>query len=190
MVKVLKRRLFGDPILRQQARRLNAAEITSPEIQSLITDMYYTLKTKKYVVGLAAPQVGRSIALSVIWARPLKYRPDAKEEKLVVINPEVVEMYGRRTQKWEGCMSFCTSSRDFPYAKALRYSKVRVRYMDETSELHEKDFDGLLAHVLQHETDHLNGVLFVEHVRDPKTFVMKSEYVKHILPTERKKKQR
>ncbi|HEY1835958.1 MAG TPA: peptide deformylase [Candidatus Saccharimonadales bacterium] len=190
MVEVLKRTLFGDPILRRQARRLSAAEIAAPEIQNLIADMYHTLETKKYSVGLAAPQVGRPIALSVIWARPLKYRPDAKEEKFVIINPEIVETYGRRTQKWEGCMSFGTSSRDFPYAKALRYSRVRVRFLDETGKQHEKDFDGLLAHVLQHETDHLNGILFVEHVRNPKTFVMKSEYVKHILPAERKKKQR
>lgn len=190
MAKVLKRSLFGDPILRQKARRLSKAEISSPEIQNLIADMYHTLEAKKYGVGLAAPQVGLPVALSVIWARPLQYRLDAKEEKFVIINPEIVEKYGRRTQKWEGCMSFGTSSRDFPYAKALRYRKVRMRYLDETGKQHEKDFDGLLAHVLQHETDHLNGILFVERVRDPKTFVMKTEYVKHVLPLERKRKQK
>lgn len=188
MAKILKLTLFGNPILREPARRLGAAEISSPEIQELIADMFYTLQAKKYGVGLAAPQVGRGIALSAIWARPLAYRPDVKEQKLVVINPEIVKTYGRRSQKWEGCISFGTSSRDFPYAKCPRWSKVRVRYLDEGGERREQDFDGLAAHVLQHEIDHLNGVLYVERVKDPKTFMMKSEYVKHILPLEREKR--
>jgi peptide deformylase len=107
---------------------------------------------------------------------------------MVIINPEIVRTYGRRSQMWEGCISFQGGSRDFPYAKALRYRKVRVRYVDEEGKGHEKDFAGLLSHVLQHEIDHLNGVLFVERVKDPKTYMMISEYKKHVLPQELKKK--
>lgn len=188
MSKILRPTLFGNPILREKARRLTPAEITSPEIQELIADMQYTLVTKKYGVGLAAPQVGKGIALSVIWVKPLPHRPELKEEKLVIINPEVIKTYGKRSQKWEGCVSFQGSNADFPYAKALRWSKIRGRFLDETGKPHERDMDGMLAHVFQHETDHLNGILFVDRIRDTKTWTMISEYKKRILPQERKKK--
>lgn len=185
MAKLLKRTLFGDPVLCTSARRLTKDEIASAQTQQLIEDMRHTLHTKKYGVGLAAPQVGQGIALSVIAIKATPTRPDAKAVNMVVINPEIVRTCGARTQKWEGCISFGTSSRDFPWAKALRWRKVRVRYLDEHGDSHEKDFEGLLAHVLQHETDHLNGVLFTERIKDPTTLMMVSEYKKHILPKER-----
>jgi peptide deformylase len=185
MSKVLQRTLFGNPILRQPARHLSAQEILSSEIQTLIADMRYTVEAKKYGVGLAAPQVGHAIALSIIGIKPTPSRPHAKAIELAIINPEIIKTYGRRRQFWEGCISFGGAA-NFPYAKALRYAKVRVRYLDEYAKVHERDFDGLLAHVLQHEIDHLNGVLFVERVKDPRTFLMVSEYKKFVLPLERK----
>lgn len=185
MAKILKPTLFGNPILRQKARQLSVAEIISPETQELIADMQYTLAVKKYGMGLAAPQVGHSIALSVIGVKPSPSRPELQTERVIIINPVIVRTYGRRSQMWEGCISFQGGSRDFPYAKALRWRKVRVHYLDERAKQQEKDFNGFLAHVLQHEVDHLNGILFVERVRDPKTFVMVSEYKKRILPLER-----
>jgi peptide deformylase len=185
MAKILKRTVFGDPVLSAPARRLSESDINSPEIQTLIEDLRHTLQVKKYGVGLAAPQVGQGVALSVVGIKPTPSRPDAQSEDMVIINPEIVKTYGARAQMWEGCISFGTSSRDFPYAKALRWRKIRVRYLDEHGKQHEKDFDGLLAHVLQHEIDHLNGVLFTERIKDPKTLMMMSEYKKHILPAER-----
>ncbi len=176
--------------MREVARRLSATEIESPKIKQLVEDMQHTLVTKKYGVGLAAPQVGQGVALTVIWIKPLPHRPKVEEQKLVAFNPEVVKTYGNRTQLWEGCISFQGSSSNFPYAKALRWRKVRVRYIDEYAHRHERDFEGLLAHVLQHEIDHLNGVLFVERVKDPKTFMMVSEYKKHVLPNDRKRQKK
>ncbi len=172
-MKILKRAEFGDPILRSVARRLSNEEILSPEIQELITDMYYTLDKKKYGVGLAAPQVGQGIAVVTIGIKATPSRPDLTEQKLTLINPEIIEYYGNRTGMWEGCISGTTI-----YAKAMRYKKVRVRWQDETSKLHEQDFDGFMAHVMQHEIDHLNGVLFVDHVSDTKTYMTISEYKK------------
>lgn len=182
-MKELRRTTFGDPLLRRPTRHLSAAEITTPATQELISSMRHLLATKAHGVGLAAPQVGQGVAISVIWIRPTPSRPKNEEIKLVVINPEVIKTYGARTQMWEGCISFGTSSRDFPYAKALRWRKIRVRYLDETGKRHERDVNGMLAHVLQHEIDHLNGVLFVDRVKDSKTFMMMSEFKKHILPT-------
>lgn len=185
MPKILPRTQFGDPVLRTVARTLEPHEIMSAAIQTLIEDMRFTLKVKKYGIGLAAPQVGESIALSVIAIKPTPSRPELEEQQLVIINPEIVRMYGARSQMWEGCVSF-GSGQNFPYAKALRWRKIRVRYLDEQGAQHEKDFDDMLAHALQHEIDHLQGILFVERVKDPTTFVMMSEYRKRILPLERK----
>jgi peptide deformylase len=172
---------FGNPILRRTARRLTKAEILAPETQELIRAMRDHLNSnKKYGIGLAAPQVGKDIALSVIEIKPTPYRPEAIRASLVMINPEIVMAHGRRAPMWEGCMSFGTSRVNFPYAQAVRYKKIRLRYLDEQAKQHERDFDGLLAHAIQHEADHLEGILFVDRVKDTRSYVMKAEYMKRI----------
>lgn len=176
-MKILRRTLFGNPILRQAARRLSREEVLSSEVQELIKNMYYTLETKKYGIGLAAPQVGRGLAVSVIAIRPKPWRPHAEHADLIIINPEIIATEGKRTGMWEGCISF-GGGKHFPYAKALRYKKLRLRYYDKKGTVCEKDFVGLLAQAIQHETDHLNGVLFVDRVRDTKSYVTASEYNK------------
>jgi peptide deformylase len=176
-MKLLRRKQFGDPILRKQARRLTVQEIASSEIQGLIAEMKNMLEKRSYGVGLAAPQVGRSVAVSVIGIKPTPSRPKNPKIELVIINPEVVKTHGRRVPMWEGCISFGIGPSS-PYAKALRYKKVRVQYLDQDGIKHEEDFEGILGHVVQHEIDHLNGVLFVDHVRDSKTYMTISEYQK------------
>lgn len=179
-MKLLRRTLFGNPILRQKARPLERAEIVSPDTAELIQNMRYTLERRKFGIGLAAPQVGKGIALSVIGIKPTPTRPNNPRIDMVVINPEIVKTYGRRVPLWEGCISLGTGS-DLPYAQAMRYKKVRVRYLDEKAQRREKDFEGLLAHVLQHEIDHLEGILFVDRVADSRSFVTQSEYRKRYL---------
>ena len=176
-MKALKRTVFGDPILRQEAQRLSADEILSTEIQELIHDMRSGLETKKYGVGLAAPQVGVGVAISVIDIKPTKARPNSEIFSEVVINPEIIETFGKRTGMWEGCLSFGSGS-TLPYAKALRYKKIRVTYLDEYAQKHDKILEGLPAHVFQHETDHLNGILFVDRVKNTKTYMTMGEYIK------------
>lgn len=174
--KVLRRTQFGNPILRTKARQLTKSRILSTETKRLIADMRYTLAKKKYGVGLAAPQVGRNLALAIIEIKPTKTRPKLPKEKwvsLVIVNPKVVKTYGNRKQLYEGCISFAEV-----FAKVPRYKKIRLRYLDEKAKSHEKDFDSLLAHVIQHEVDHLNGVLFVERVKDKTSFITQSEYIK------------
>jgi len=173
MNKILRRTDFGNPILRATTRRLSSDEIRSTEIQQLIQDMYYTLENKKYGVGIAATQVGKSLAISVIDTKPTPTRPDLTRQKLTIINPEIVKEYGRRTQQWEGCISGSEL-----YAQVPRYIRVRLKWMDEKAEVHEQDFDGFLAHVIQHEVDHLNGVLFVDKVKDTKSYMTFREYRK------------
>jgi peptide deformylase len=179
MNKILTRTEFGNPILNQKTCMLSKQEVQSPKIQKLIGDMFYTLEEKKYGVALAAPQVGQSIALTVINIKPTRIRPDLPKNqwaKMAVINPKITKTYGKRSQLWEGCVSFPNA-----FAKVPRYKKIELQYLDEKGTGHKKVFEGLLAHVLQHETDHLNGHLFVEKVRDTSSFMTESEYVKRVV---------
>jgi peptide deformylase len=183
-MKLLRRTRFGDPVLRLQARPLTREEILSTDTQELIEDMRYTLEKKRYGVGLAAPQVGKSLAISVIDIKATPTRPHLKPFSVTIINPVIVETFGKRTGLWEGCIS-CGVGNDTLYAKALRYKKIRVHWQDERAHQREAVFEGIIAHVLQHEIDHLNGVLFVDRVRDNKTMITIGEYKKHYLPKTR-----
>jgi peptide deformylase len=135
--------------------------------------MYHTLEHKKYGVGLAAPQVGRSVAMSVIDTKPTPTRPDLVRQTLTIINPDITGVYGEAVEEWEACIS----GPDL-YATVPRYKKVRLRWMDEQAQVHEENFDGFLAHVIQHEVDHLNGILFVDKVADTKSYMTFKEYRK------------
>ena len=176
LAKTLRLRQFGDPVLRQVARRLTPAEIASTEIQELICGIRETNAAKQYGVGLAAPQVGVSVALSVIGIKSTPTRPDLETFDAVIINPSY-EGIGRRAGMWEGCQS-CGRGRNILYGKALRYHKVKAMWVDENALQHEVVFDGFIAHVFQHETDHLNGILFVDRVGDTRSYMMAEEYRK------------
>lgn len=186
--KTLKRTQFGNPILRTPAHEVDSGEIASTKVQSLIRDMYYTLTTKKYGVGLAAPQVGVPLRLSVIYIQPTSHRPDVQKFQQVIINPSF-EPIGRREQMWEGCLSFA-GAKDSVFAKALRYKKIRARWYDEDGVYHDEVLSGLPAHVFQHETDHLNGILFVDRVKDSTSWMNAAEYRARIVQPELRRKAR
>lgn len=178
-MKVLRLTRFGNPILRQSARRLSMGEIGSDKVQNLIANIRYTNERKKYGVGLAAPQVGESVALALIDIKPTPNRLDTTPFQRVIINPDYVGI-GRRTSMWEGCQSSGSGTNTL-FGKALRYKKIRATWYDENGNNHDEEIDGFVAHVFQHETDHLDGVLFVDRVRDTKTFMMADEYRKRIV---------
>jgi peptide deformylase len=173
MAKRLSKTEFGNPILRETAKVLSEAEIVSKDVQTLIADMYAVLENRKYGVGIAAPQIGHSLAINVIDTKPTATRPDLERQKLTIINPTIIKYYGRRKPMWEACLSGPNL-----YAQVPRYKKVRLRWHDQHAVRHEKDFDGFMAHVIQHEVDHLHGVLFVDRVKDTKTYMTTKEYIK------------
>lgn len=180
MAKLLTLTRFGNPILRQSARTLTTEEILSPAIQTLIQNMRYTLNQKEYGVGIAAPQVGESVALSVIGIKPTPNRPELTPFDTVLINPVIARRHGELTDMWEGCVS-CGTGNDILFAKVPRYQSIDVEWFDDTAQLRKETFSGFVAHVVQHEADHLNGVLFVDHVTDSTSFMMVDEYRKRIL---------
>jgi len=148
---VLPIRKYGDDVLRRPAETVTAVDDT---LQKLIDDMVETMYAAPGV-GLAANQVGVSQRLAVIDTSVGK-RPG---ELHVLINPEVIDRFGEITDE-EGCLSIP----DFTEI-VTRPERVRVRYLDRNGDTRDMWGDGLMARALCHETDHLRGTLFVDHLR-------------------------
>ena len=160
---------YGNPILRQKGE---AIEKITPEIKRLIADMFETMHDR-HGVGLAAQQVGRALQLTVIDVREVQDRPSTLELKgksadpcgimpLVLINLEL-KPTGEPVASGEGCLSFPEI-----YAEISRPESVDVKAMDAKGKLQAFRCGGLLARAVQHETDHLNGLLFIDRM-DKKT---------------------
>jgi peptide deformylase len=177
--QVLARTQFGNPLLRQMTKEVPVGDMKGEKIQQLIADMQHTLIEKKLGVGLAAPQVGEPLAIIVIAIRPLAHRQEVEPFDLVLINAAVTETFGRKVPMWEGCISG-GPGRASIMAQVPRYKKVKVKYYDEKTKLHHKIYEGLPAHVIQHETDHLRGILFVDKVKDTTSFMTYAEYMKRV----------
>jgi len=176
-MKRLRITQFGNPLLREQSKIVPADKILTPQVQDLISSMRILLKDKKLGIGLAGPQVGSSLNLAVIELRRTPLHPEIDMLSLVIINPKITKIFGRKYQMWEGCISSGTGKAGL-YAKVPRYKKIELEYLDENAVKQSKVFSDLAAHVIQHEVDHLNGILFVDKVKDSKTFMSYSEYKK------------
>jgi peptide deformylase len=156
----------GDPVLRQPARPLTAEEITGADVRLLIDEMRKTMYEAPGV-GLAAPQVGIPVQLAVIEDREdfLKTVPAAELEKKerrpvpfqVLVNPRIVQYGGGGSDFFEGCLSLAGFS-----AVVRRAASVRVECLDERGQPRLIDASGWYARILQHEIDHLNGMLYID----------------------------
>jgi len=160
---------YGHPTLRQKGARIGSI---TPAIKKHIADMFATMGESKGV-GLAAPQIGHSLQLTVIDVREVTDRPSSLEIKgkpadvnefmpLVLINPEVTPA-GECVAGAEGCLSFPEI-----FAKITRPESVDVKALNAKGQPLEFRCSGLLARVIQHEVDHLNGILFIDRM-DSKT---------------------
>lgn len=154
---MLKITYYPDPLLRQIAAPVK--EVT-PELRQLAQDMLQTMYEANGI-GLAAPQVGCSIRLVVIHLADADERPaeDPASRPLVLVNPSLVQKSKEKATAEEGCLSLPGLS-----AKVKRPEAVTVRAHDLDGNLHEYEADGIFARCLQHEMDHLDGVLFVDKV--------------------------
>ncbi|MEG1555076.1 MAG: peptide deformylase, partial [Rikenellaceae bacterium] len=141
------------------------------DLEQFIKDMFETMYASDGV-GLAAPQVGKSIRLFVIDTNPFM---DEDKEGIVkvFINAEIIERFGEEEYFNEGCLSVPGINED-----VLRYNKIRIKYLDENFVAHEEVFDDVAARVIQHEYDHLEGMLFIEHVSPLRKRLLKSKLMK------------
>jgi peptide deformylase len=154
---------YGHPALRKKGKKL---ETITPAIKKLIADMFETMHAYKGV-GLAAQQVGEALQLTVLDVRPVTDRPSKLELNgepadvngfmpLVLINPQLTPD-GETIPGGEGCLSFPEI-----YAEIIRPESVGVKALNENGEAVEFRCSGLLARAIQHEADHLNGILFID----------------------------
>jgi len=152
---VLPIKIYPDPILSQRGRLLKLEEIKSPKIKKLIANMRETMKLYKGV-GLAAPQVGESISLCVI---------NFQGEEHVLINPKISSKSWRKRIFDEGCLSFPGK-----FIPVKRSESVKVKALNEQGEKIKLSGEGFLSETLQHEIDHLHGILFISYeVKKKKT---------------------
>lgn len=149
--------LYGHPVLRSETEEIGP---DYEDLAKLISDMKETMYHSEGV-GLAAPQIGKSIRLIVIDGTPLADRfPECANSKLTLINPEleVIEDVDAITRE-EGCLSLPGLSEP-----VKRYEHVRLKWLDEDFVEHEQEFTGYISRIIQHEYDHLEGMVYMDHV--------------------------
>lgn len=149
--------LYGTPVLRQEAEDIDK---NYPDLQKLIKDMFETMYHTEGI-GLAAPQIGKSIALIVIDASVLGDDfPECVDSKMVLINPQLdVIEDADPVSRAEGCLSLPGLSEN-----VRRYEHVVLNWLDENFEEHEQEFHGFMARVIQHEFDHLLGTVYTDRI--------------------------
>lgn len=146
--------MYGDPVLRQKAKNIDIGS----DVTQLIEDMYETMRNASGI-GLAAPQIGKSIRLFVIDGTIIEDEPGMADFKKVFINPVILEEMGTPWDYEEGCLSI-PNIRE----KISRRERLKIRYYDENWKLHEEKFDGMKARIIQHEYDHIEGKMFVDYL--------------------------
>ena len=145
-----------DPLLRQISTPVDKVD---DEIRVLIADMFETMYDAPGI-GLAAIQVGVPKRVLVIdLQEPKEEGGEPVRDPRVFINPEILEESDEEVPYTEGCLSVPDQ-----YAEVMRPDEIRARWLDENGKAHEEDLDGLLAVCLQHEMDHLEGILFIDHL--------------------------
>ncbi len=165
---------YGDPVLKKIAK-----EITSeyPEFEKFMSNMWETMYNAQGV-GLAAPQVGRSIRVFVVDASPFAKDEDLSSEqqeklknfKKAFINPVIIEETGEEWVFNEGCLSIPDVRED-----VYRKENVTIKYFDENFVEHTETYNGLIARVIQHEYDHIEGILFTDKLSSLKKRIIKGK---------------
>ena len=166
---------LGHPALRTPAQPVEPETLQTPEIQALIDDMIETMDDAGGV-GLAAPQVGLEIQLFVYLAIDDRDGPDDEEpETRVLVNPAIEPEPGDLLDDWEGCLSI-------PDLRGLvpRHPAIRVHGRDRDGEAVEDRAEGFEARIIQHEYDHLNGVIFLDRMRDLRSLAYGEEWEEYM----------
>lgn len=157
--------VYGDPVLKKKARDIEAGEI---DVRELSEDMFETMYGA-HGIGLAAPQIGMSLRMFVVDGSPLE-DDELADFKKVFINPQIIQETGDPWAFEEGCLSIPNIREDIN-----RKANVRIKYLDENWEAHEEEFDGMKARIIQHEYDHIEGILFTDYLTPFKKRMLKGK---------------
>lgn len=157
--------LYGDPVLKKRAKDIEKDEI---DLKKLVEDMFETMYYASGV-GLAAPQIGLSYRVFVVDSTPME---ENEEDgfKRAFINPEILDEDGKEWAFEEGCLSIPGIRED-----VNRKPNIRIRYRDEDWNEREEEVEGILARIIQHEYDHIEGVLFTDHLSPFKKRLLKGK---------------
>jgi len=177
-MSILKVARMGHPVLRARAKALEPADIKSPLIQQLIDDMFETMQEYQGV-GLAAPQVHESLRIFVAGFAPRADDDDDEEEEervplMALINPEISIVGDDTADDWEGCLSIPDIRGRVPRAR-----EIKVKAYDRRARRIEINARGFTARVIQHEADHLDGVLFFDRMESLETLTFLDEFGKY-----------
>jgi len=172
-VSILKVARMGHPVLRARARTLDRIEIKSAPLQKLIDDMMETM-TEYHGVGLAAPQVHESLRLFVALIDQQERRSETASRPVAIINPEIAIVGSDTVDDWEGCLSIPDIRGIVPRAR-----EIRVKGFDRKGGKIEIPAHDFPARVIQHETDHLDGVLFFDRMKSFETLTFLDEYARY-----------
>ena len=173
---ILKVARMGHPVLRAKARAIARGDIKAAAVQKLIDDMIETM-VEYHGVGLAAPQIHESLRLFVAAVPAEDGAKSEDREPLVVINPEITPVGGETVEDWEGCLSIPDIRGRVPRAR-----EIKVRAFDRNGERLELRAHDFPARVIQHETDHLDGVLFFDRMKSFETLTFLDEYSRYWAP--------
>jgi peptide deformylase len=166
-VSILKVARLGHPVLRARARAIDRGELKTPVIQKLIDDMIETM-LEYHGVGLAAPQVHESVR---IFVATIGANGEEEVDPTVIVNPEISPVGSEIVEDWEGCLSIPDIRGRVPRAR-----EIRVRALNRKGERIEQPWSEFDARVVQHETDHLDGVLFFDRMKSFETLAFLDEY--------------
>ena len=159
--------VYGHPILRKVAKEIDK---DYPGLNQLIVDLFETMYYSEGL-GLAAPQIGKSIRIFVIDGKPAaEDEPTLAEFKRVFINAHITEKSSEQVPMNEGCLSIPNLREE-----VMRESHIRISYYDENWEYHDEVYDGYKARIIQHEYDHLDGILFTDKVSPLRRRLLKSK---------------
>lgn len=175
-MRPLKLTEWGNPILRREAKKIPLKSLNTASFKKLTEQMVFTLRKVKGV-GLAAPQINKSIQFAVIEIKKSDKRSGGTGlGSIIVVNPKITFYSKEKVDDWEGCLSFPNVRGLVPRAKA-----IKVRYYDKTGRIQIRELQGFQARVFQHEIDHLNGVVYIDRMKDMKTLMTLGEFEKRVL---------
>ncbi|KKU78727.1 MAG: Peptide deformylase [Parcubacteria group bacterium GW2011_GWA2_47_7] len=162
----------GNPVLREIALTVQKSEFGTKKLLDILDAMNTALNAEFDGVAIAAPQIGVSLRIFIVSKKAFVFVDNAEtendsnatkmpEKNMVCINPEIIKVSRKRVKVPEGCLSV-----RWYYGNTLRHEKATIRAYDENGKLFTYGGSGLIAQIFQHETDHLNGTLFIDHATE------------------------
>jgi len=166
---------IGNPVIRKKSKKIEIKDIKSVKVKTIIKNLVDSMRHYN-LIGISAPQINENLRIFVTEIRQTKNRKTKELDQIrVFINPKITYFSKEKSNGYEGCGSVANSNL---FGLVNRPKSITIRAQDIEGEWFEFNAKGLLARVIQHEYDHLDGVLFIDKVTNTKSYMSGSEYIK------------